>query len=351
MKLIKKKYISLDKFISEALYNKKTGYYTNKNPFGESGDYITAPNISVMFSEMIAIWCIAFWENLGKPKKINIIELGGGNGEMMYQIIKVFKRFNKFYNASNYYLLEKSNYLKKVQKKKLISDDKIKWINSINNISDGPNIFLANEFFDALPIKQFIKKKNKWYEKKIKVTNSSSFQFTNSIFDIKKLEKKININLSNNQKFIEYSPLTYKYLKIISEKINYFGGGLLIIDYGYLEKKMKNTLQAINNHNFSQILENFSKSDITYNINFYFLKKIITKLGLQVTGITTQKKFLTKLGILKRAEILTKNLKFTKKADIYYRINRLIDNKYMGDLFKVMFITKKNNKFKIGFKN
>ena len=69
MKLIKKKYISLDKFISEALYNKKTGYYTNKNPFGESGDYITAPNISVMFSEMIAVWCIAFWENLGKPKK------------------------------------------------------------------------------------------------------------------------------------------------------------------------------------------------------------------------------------------------------------------------------------------
>ena len=158
MKVNKSKYISLDKFINYSLYNKNTGYYMSKDPFGKNGDFITAPNISIMFSEMLAIWCIAFWENLGSPKKINLIDLGGGNGEMMLQMVKVFKRFNKFNLSSNYYILEKSNFLKKIQKKKLVSYN-INWINSLDKLKSGPNIFLANEFFDALPIKQFVKKK------------------------------------------------------------------------------------------------------------------------------------------------------------------------------------------------
>ena len=98
-------------------------------------------------------------------------------------------------------------------------------------------------------------------------------------------------------------------------------------------------------------MKNFARSDITYNISFHSQKKITKKLNLKVAGIATQKDFLTKLGIVQRAEILSKNLQFSKKADIYYRLKRLIDNKFMGELFKVMFITKKNNKFKLGFKN
>jgi len=91
MKISNNKHISFDKFVDIALYHKKTGYYMKKNPFGKDGDFITAPNISILFSEMLAIWCLAFWEHLGCPKKINIIELGAGNGEMMYQMIKAFK--------------------------------------------------------------------------------------------------------------------------------------------------------------------------------------------------------------------------------------------------------------------
>ena len=108
MKLNKIKYISLDKFIDKSLYDKNNGYYMNKNPFGKNGDFITSPNISILFSEIIAIWCISFWENLGRPKKINIIEMGGGNGEMMYQIISVFQRFNKFFKSSKCFIFEKS---------------------------------------------------------------------------------------------------------------------------------------------------------------------------------------------------------------------------------------------------
>ena len=348
MKINKKKDISLDKFIDKILYDKKIGYYMRKNPFGKKGDFITAPNISILFSEMLAIWCISFWENLGYPKKINIIEMGAGNGEMMHQMIKVFKRFDKFLNSSKYFIFEKSHFLKKIQKKKITSS-KVSWINSLDNLKNGPNIFLANEFFDALPIKQFIKKKNKWFEKKVKVSSIDNFELVDGPANINSIEKKIGINLKNNQNIIEFSPLTYKYLNIISKKINTFQGGLLIIDYGYLEKKMKNSLQSVHKHKFNNILENLRNSDITYNINFYLLKRIFKKLKLKVVGITTQGNFLTKLGIMKRAEILSQNSKFSKKADIYFRLNRLVDNKFMGTLFKVMFVTKKNNKFKVGF--
>jgi len=150
--------ISLDKFIDKALYDKSKGYYTNKNPIGHKGDFITSPNISVMFSEMITIWLISFWEKLGYPKKINIIELGAGNGEMMNQILKTIENFEKFRSSAKFYIHEKSSYLKKIQKNKN-KKYKINWINDLNKISKYPSIFIANEFFDALPIKQFIKKK------------------------------------------------------------------------------------------------------------------------------------------------------------------------------------------------
>jgi cyclopropane-fatty-acyl-phospholipid synthase len=122
-----------------------------------------------------------------------------------------------------------------------------------------------------------------------------------------------------------------------------------MIDYGYIEKRMKNTLKSISNHKHCNVLENIGKSDITHNINFYLFKKIINQLGGLKNLITTQGSFLVKLGIKNRAEIISQNQSFSKKADIYYRLKRLIDEKEMGNLFKVMFIKKKNNKYKLGF--
>ena len=122
-----------------------------------------------------------------------------------------------------------------------------------------------------------------------------------------------------------------------------------MIDYGYLDSKIKNTLQAVRNHKYSNILAGIGKSDITYNISFYLIKKIIKQLGSFNSITTTQKNFLIKLGILERAEILAKNMPFSKKADIYFRVKRLIDKNSMGDLFKVMFVTNNKNKFQLGF--
>ena len=158
MKIKKNDILPVDRYIDEALYNNKSGYYIKSNPFGKAGDYITSPNISILFSEMIAIWIVSFWQNLKSPKKFNLIELGAGNGEMIKQIIKVFNQFPKFKDCCKINILEKSENLKKIQKQKLKKNN-IKWLKNLNEINDIPNIFVANEFFDALPIKQFIKKK------------------------------------------------------------------------------------------------------------------------------------------------------------------------------------------------
>ena len=339
--------IPLDKFIDKALYNKKNGYYMKKNPFGNNGDFITSPNISIMFSEMIAIWIVSFWRNLGCPKKINIIELGAGNGEMIFQIINTINKFKHFKLNSNFYIHEKSPYLVKIQKKKN-KGQKIKWIRDLKKISKFPSIFLANEFFDALPIKQFLKKNNKWFEKYIYCKNKHLRFFekeTNSKF----IEKIIKQKITKKQNFIEYSPLAFEKLNIISKIIKNQNGGMLIIDYGYEDEKMINSLQSIKKHKKNNLLENVYHSDITHLINFNFFKKKIKKFKLDSIMITTQREFLIKMGILERAEIISKNLPFSKKTDIYFRLKRLIDKKQMGSLFKVLFATNKKNNFSLGF--
>ena len=348
MKFKKNDLLSLDKFIEKSLYNNKFGYYMKNNPFGEKGDFIIAPNISILFSEMIAIWVISFWENLNCPKEFNLIELGAGNGAMMNIMVNTFARFPKFKNSCNIKILEKSNLLKKKQKKSFKGQN-IKWLNDLNELNNLPCIFISNEFFDALPIKQFIKKKNKWYERYVKFSHHKDSVYLDVPLDIKKLEKKIKFKISSKQNFIEYSPLSFEYLKKIMNKIKLNDGGLLIIDYGYNDKKMKNTIQAVSKHKYANVLRNFGNSDITYNLSVNLISQIIKTLGSFFQATTTQKEFLTKLGILERAEILSKNMTFSKKANMYFRIKRLIDNKQMGNLFKVIFITNKKNKFKLGF--
>ena len=345
----KNKIISLDKFIFKALYDPKIGYYSKKKSFGINGDFVTSPNISILFSEIILIWIISFWENLKKPKKINIIEMGAGNGEMIYQIIRSSKMFPQFFKSCKFLIYEKSKSLKNIQQKKLKSFD-VSWINKLDNIKTAPTLFIGNEFFDALPIKQFVKINDKWFENYVDISNKEK-KIIKIKININKYQKKYGINLTNNQNFIEFSPTTFKIFKIISKVLNKMNGGILIIDYGYIQNKMLDTLQSVKNHKYNNYLKNIGHSDITHLINFKLLEKIARKVNLKKNGLTTQRNFLINLGILQRAEIISKNLSFVKKSNIFYRLNRLIDKKQMGELFKVMFISNKKIKFEIGFKN
>ena len=350
MKLAKTNSLSLDQFINFALYDKDKGFYMKKNPFGKDGDFITAPNITRLFSEIIAIWTITFWKSIGSPKKFNLLELGAGNGEMMKVINETLLNFTECYNACNFMIHEKSDFLINKQKKNL-NIKKFKWIKDLKKINKSPTIFLANEFFDAIPIKQFFKKQDIWFERYVSLKDIKNAEFKEKKINIKKVEQNLNFEISKNQSIIEYSPVTFKYLKIICNLIQKNDGGMLIIDYGYADSIMHETLQAVHNHKFSNILQNIGDSDITYNINFHSFEKFINQFKEVNSIFTNQKNFLTSMGILQRAEIISKNISFSKKADLFYRIRRLIDEKQMGELFKVMLVKNKKNNFRTGFQN
>ena len=347
--LKKKKSLTLDQFINISLYDKKFGYYMKNNPFGSNGDFITSPLISNLFSEMLAIWCIAFWEHLGKPKNIMLVELGPGDGSLCKDLLKTFKRFKNFYKCLNINLLEISTKLKSIQKKS-IKNSKVKWIQNISKINSGPVIFIGNEFFDSLPIKHIYIKKNNFFEKYIlwsKKNNNIKAVYRPAKKELIDEIKKINLHTYG--KLVEYPIKTIEYLEQIAKKIKKFNGGLLTFDYGYDKKKSLDTLQSVKGHRYAAILSDPGKTDITSQVNFKIFKNLFKSKNLQVEKIITQNEFLQKMGILARAELLSKKMTFRKKVDMFYRLQKLLHPKEMGSLFKVMFVHKKNKKFSLGF--
>ena len=338
---------SLDNFIDKSLYEKNKGYYQRKMEFGQRGDFITSPGISKLFSEMIAIWVVSFWENLNKPEKINLVELGAGNGELIEVLINTLNKLEIVKDKFKFFIFEKSVSLKKLQKKKFSKG--VKWLDNFDKLPNSPTIFLANEFFDALPIKQFIKINEDWYENYVLLNKSGKFSLEKKKVTKKKMEKIFNQGIDKNQNFIEFSPLMVKYLKSICKKIKSSAGGILLIDYGTSDKKMYDSLQGIKNHKKVNIFDDYQNIDITHHINFNFIRQIVNLNGLKVGGITNQGSFLKNMGIDLRAEILSKKMSFLKKTDLYTRIRRLTHKDEMGELFKVMFVTTKDNNFKTGF--
>jgi len=347
--LKEKKSIPLDQFISIALYDKKFGYYMKKNPFGQEGDFITAPLISNLFGEMIAIWCVAFWEHIGKPRKILLIELGPGDGSLCKDLLRTFRQFENFYNSLEINLLEISDKLKTIQKVK-INNKKVKWIKKIKEINCGPVIFLGNEFFDALPIKQIYKKKKLFFEKYVTLSNDNKkIKFLHKKANNSLIKRIQNLNLISVGNTIEYPLVALKFLEAIAKKINKFDGGLLTFDYGYTAKKNQNTLQSVKKHKYTNLLSMPHHSDITSHLNFKSFHEILKKNNLNVEKITTQNEFLKKVGILERANILSKKMTFKEKANMFYRLKRLMDYREMGNIFKVLFAQKKGRKFSLGF--
>lgn len=345
----KSKTLTVDKFLQNVLYDKKIGYYFTNIPFGYKGDFLTAPGISSLFSEIIAIWLISSWNTLGKPKKLNIVELGPGDGALTKVMINVFKKFPNFNNSVEVFLYEKSNLLKKLQKKN-IKKNKVKWIKSFSEIKNGPVIFFGNEFFDAIPIKQFLRRKKNLYEKNFKLWKKGK---------IKEIYKKANfkdIKLINKYKslknlnFIEFPKQGFKELENIIKKINKLGGGILLIDYGYFVSNNSNTLQSVKKHKINDMFENLGKADITSLVNFNLLKEFFEMKKLKTKKIVTQKFFLEKMGIIDRANILSNKMSFSEQTNLYSRLKRLLDEKMMGKLFKVIFAYKFDKNNFLGFK-
>lgn len=283
----------VDRYMELCLAHPQHGYYMKQDPFGQAGDFVTAPEISQIFGEMIGIWAITQWQKLGAPENCALVEAGPGRGTLMADILRAIKVVPSF--KPEIHLVEISPVLKRKQKEKL--GDGISWHNKIPEL-DKPSIFIANEFFDALPIKQFIGKT----ERKIVAENG-----------------RLAFNLAVEDGLVkETCPIALELMKQISH--NYAAG--IIIDYGYIENRKIDTLQALRGHNYTSPLENPGDCDLTAHVDFGGLASISEKK----CQITTQREFLLAHGADVRAKILN------KENDL----DRLISKNQMGELFKVL---------------
>jgi len=329
--IIKNNSLSLSRFIYKILYSRPNGYYQKKR-IGE--DFVTSPEISQMFGECIAI----FLSSINKKQKFyNVCDLGPGNGTLTNDLVRTMRKLVR--DKLTFFLYEKSLTLSKYQDLCLnnFSDDRIeiKRIHSLKKLKKQ-TIFLCNEFFDALPTNQYVKKKNQWFEKRI------SFLKERFVIIEKPLEKK---NLEKYEKFknddiLELSPLGDVYLKKIFRKIANLGGGALIFDYGPFQKKKINTLQAISKKKKVDFLEAPFDSDVTYHIDFQYIKTLASNFNLISYGPISQKKFLYHYGINERYQILSNHLRDqNSKNNLERQFQRLISPEGMGNLIKCIFVT------------
>ena len=344
--------IPVDEFIDKSLYKPDIGYYMQKVPFGKKGDFVTAPTISNLFSEIIAIWVVSSWEKLGRPKKFNFVELGPGDGSLAKVLIQSFKKFPELNKAVKFFLYEKSKYLIKIQKKKLKGLE-VKWLQNFSKIKKGPIIFFGNEFFDAIPIKQFL------YHDKILLEKCYKINFRLHLKEIyreanKEDKEKIQLfKIFKGHRFIEFPKLGFSELSKVIKKIKSLSGGILLIDYGYLNIENKSTVQAVMKNKkieIEQLPKNLGEADITSLVNFKLLKEYFLKSDLRVKKIVSQKFFLEKMGIIERAKILEKNMSIKEKEYMSFTLQRLLNKDLMGELFKVIFAFKSNNNNFLGFK-
>ena len=341
------KIVPVDEFIEKILYHQEFGYYTKKIPFGKEGDFVTAPTISNLFSEIVTIWLISCWEKFGKPKSFNFVELGPGDGSFTKILVDTIKNFPEINESINIFLYEKSDFLKKAQIKK-IKYTRVKWINNFETIKKGPIVFFGNEFFDAVPVKQFTFSKKDLLEKYYIINKKTGLHETYRKASLKDSTVIKSFKTLNNLKFIEYPQKGFYELDKITKKISKHNGGILLIDYGYLDIINKSTLQIVMKNkkiSINSIYKYLGETDITYLINFNLLKEFFLKKKLKVKKIVSQKFFLEKMGIIQRAKILEKKMTEKQKNYMSLTLMRLLHKNFMGELFKVIFAfkSKKNN--------
>ena len=200
-------------------------------------------------------------------------------------------------------------------------------------------------------LNRYVKRKKFFFERHVALSNNNKeVRFLNKKVNNSLIKRIKNLNLTLKEGVIEYPLIAIEFLENIAKKINEFDGALLTFDYGYTTQKNQSTLQSIKKHRYTSLLSLKHKSDITSHLNFKLFQEILIKNNLNVEKITTQSEFLKKIGILERANILSKKMTFKEKANMFYRLKRLTDYKEMGSIFKVLLAKKKGRKFSLGFK-
>jgi NADH dehydrogenase [ubiquinone] 1 alpha subcomplex assembly factor 7 len=316
-------------------------YYGSKNPFGAKGDFITAPEISQMFGEMVGAWLVDLWMQMGRPEKVRLVELGPGRGTLAADIMRIIANWPDFKSAVSLHLVENSAALRAVQEKPLKQYNP-EWHDSFSEVPEGICFVIANEFFDALPIHQFEKTEDGWQERRIahdKKKDAFAYTVSPLDFDLAGMMPEAFLQAPVSSVF-EISPVSLGVLEEISERVAKQGGAALIIDYGHAEPGLGDTLQAVAKHKYASPLENPGERDITAHVDFGTFKTVAERI-VTVSGPVTQGKFLIELGIEARAHRLCEKADKKQRQRIITDLCRLVAPQQMGRLFKVMALTPK----------
>nr|WP_256515204.1 class I SAM-dependent methyltransferase [Alsobacter ponti] len=328
--------ISVARYMALCLGHPRHGYYMTRDPFGEAGDFITAPEISQMFGELIGLWCADTWGRLGAPARLRLVELGPGRGTLMADALRAARVLPAFRAALDVHLVETSPVLRERQRRTLAGANiEPTWHDDVSTLPAGPMLVVANEFFDALPLRQFVRTPRGWCERLVGLGADDRLAIGLSP------EPEPALTLAAPEgAVLEVAEASAALMRRLAARIAREGGALLAIDYGHAASGLGDTLQAVKGHRFVDPLAEPGEADLTVHVDFAALARVARAEGAAVFGPTTQGSFLEALGLSARAAVL-KRAPTADAAGIDAAVSRLAGTgaEDMGALFKAIAVT------------
>jgi NADH dehydrogenase [ubiquinone] 1 alpha subcomplex assembly factor 7 len=336
-------------YMALCLYDPEHGYYTSRMPFGAKGDFVTAPEISQMFGELVAVWAMEAWLAMGMPDPVALIECGPGRGTMMADILRASRTLAGFRKAQRVHLVETSPALQARQRETLdaVGDVPLSWHGSIDEAPALSSIIVANEFFDALPVRQAERRPDGWHERMVTVDAGDALTLTAAPQPLSGPDPALPAAAAVGEIF-EWRPPDAA--AAVARRAA-AGGAALIIDYGHVRSATGDTFQAMRSHRFADPLAAPGLADLTAHVDFEALGRTAEAAGARVHGPVEQGAWLKRMGIEVRAAMLQANASEAKRADIAEDLLRLTGTgpDQMGALFKVIAFSSPEIKHLPGF--
>ena len=334
--------MSVAEYMAACLFDPDAGYYTTREPFGVQGDFTTAPEISQMYGELLAVWALAAWQAMDRPVPFVLGEIGPGRGTLMADMLRTLNRLAPpFVILGRIAMVEASPRLVEMQKARLAAGKgKPTWYDTVDDLPRLPLILLGNEIFDALPFRQFVKTGNGWRERVVTLDEASRFSFAVGMAGIDPALLPPAADAAPEGAIFEVAPAREALMSKIATHIAAHGGAALFADYGHLERGIGDTFQAVRAHSHCSVFDHPGQADLTSHVDFAALADVARAHGLQV-HTATQGDFLVGMGLLERAGALGANADQAARDRLQADVERLAGPDGMGNLFKVMVVTLK----------
>lgn len=325
--------LTVSDYMIDCLMHPDHGYYQQETVFGADGDFITAPEVSQMFGEVIGLWLVEQWRSLGSPTSFNLVEFGPGRGTLMVDILRSSKNTPKFLRAARIFFVERSDKMRKEQKQNVPHAN---WLRDVDELYAGPTLVVANEFFDALPIHQFQKHEGEWLERMITIDDHDALKWTLASPSAAVSMIPSTLVYKEQGSIVEICPAALRITSTIAKHLAKNRGAALFIDYGYDRSSVGDTFQAMRGHAFTDPLATPGKADLTAHVNFDLIAIAAATNGMVAHGPIAQGAFLMSLGMGERAMKLVENLDDKGQEQLLSSLKRLTAPDEMGELFRVV---------------